>query len=423
MRLEREKIMEDGFYTEDSLWASWTTDIVEYSDSLQKLEVAQSENAATLAEIERQWEDVAKAAEEAAKAPITYEDAMKTVLDGIQTEMDALIVKYDEVYQAARSSIDSTIGLFDTMKTKTELSVADMSKALGSQAEFLATYTENLRKASEYGLDNSLISSLSDGSAESAGQLDAIISKIEGLGATTADAAGFVSDFNASFAEVQTAKDEFAATVADMETGFTTSLDEMEKKLTESIDKMNMETEAAAAAKDTLSAYIDAIKSQQANAVSAAEAVAKATTAALNSTYDGGAGKVTADFTGYAVGTSSAAEGVALVGEKGPELIDFNGGEVVYTADETEKILTQAKEPYITSVPENFGMPPAADKTSGEVSEKKITLEIAGSGEISVDSSMNEEQVVTLLYANIKPVLLGIIKQEVYEEGDRSYEY
>ncbi|MVO87425.1 transglycosylase SLT domain-containing protein [Streptomyces sp. p1417] len=38
---------------------------------------------------------------------------------------------------------------------------------------------------------------------------------------------------------------------------------------------------------------------------------------------------------GYATGTRSAARGIALVGERGPELVDFKGGERVYTARET----------------------------------------------------------------------------------------
>ena len=38
---------------------------------------------------------------------------------------------------------------------------------------------------------------------------------------------------------------------------------------------------------------------------------------------------------GYAVGTQSAEEGFALVGENGPELVYFNGGEQVFTAEET----------------------------------------------------------------------------------------
>lgn len=42
---------------------------------------------------------------------------------------------------------------------------------------------------------------------------------------------------------------------------------------------------------------------------------------------------------GYAVGTNSAQRGFALVGERGPELVDFNGGERVYTNAQTKGLL------------------------------------------------------------------------------------
>lgn len=39
---------------------------------------------------------------------------------------------------------------------------------------------------------------------------------------------------------------------------------------------------------------------------------------------------------GYAVGTMSARNGLAWVGERGPELVRFNGGERVYNAEESK---------------------------------------------------------------------------------------
>jgi SLT domain-containing protein len=42
---------------------------------------------------------------------------------------------------------------------------------------------------------------------------------------------------------------------------------------------------------------------------------------------------------GYATGTRSAVRGVALVGEKGPELINFKGGERVYNDKETANMM------------------------------------------------------------------------------------
>ena len=46
---------------------------------------------------------------------------------------------------------------------------------------------------------------------------------------------------------------------------------------------------------------------------------------------------------GYAVGTTSAAPGVAWVGEKGPELMGFNGGERVLTALASESLMSRLK--------------------------------------------------------------------------------
>lgn len=47
------------------------------------------------------------------------------------------------------------------------------------------------------------------------------------------------------------------------------------------------------------------------------------------------------DLKYFASGTSNAPPGLALVGENGPELVNFGGGEVVYTADETRQIMRQ----------------------------------------------------------------------------------
>ena len=45
-------------------------------------------------------------------------------------------------------------------------------------------------------------------------------------------------------------------------------------------------------------------------------------------------------FSGYATGTQNATAGLHLVGEAGPELVRFNGGEQVYNASDTRKMLS-----------------------------------------------------------------------------------
>ena len=77
--------------------------------------------------------------------------------------------------------------------------------------------------------------------------------------------------------------------------------------------------------------------------------VAAAARAALSASGTGTAGSIP----GYAVGTQSAAPGFALVGENGPELVYFNGGEQVMTAEETAE-RDKLRRIYIDSVKANL---------------------------------------------------------------------
>lgn len=58
---------------------------------------------------------------------------------------------------------------------------------------------------------------------------------------------------------------------------------------------------------------------------------------------------------------------------------------------------------------------------------KRVILELVGKGAVTVSGGsgggMTESDVLELLTDNMKPVLMGIIKQEIFEEGQLSYEY
>lgn len=158
-------------------------------------------------------------------ASAQQEMAAKTV--EVQTRINELAQAYKDAYDSAHDSISGQIGLFDTFAASVSEdtdSVEEMMKRWSDQTANLAAYTENLKKAAEYGLDEGLVMSLSDGSAESAGYLATIIGEIERLGGTTENmgtaAQTFVDNFNSSFAQTEAAKEEFAHTVAAMETDF-----------------------------------------------------------------------------------------------------------------------------------------------------------------------------------------------------------
>lgn len=54
---------------------------------------------------------------------------------------------------------------------------------------------------------------------------------------------------------------------------------------------------------------------------------------------------------------------------------------------------------------------------------RRIVIEIAGSGSIDISNGVDREQVLELLQDNLKPVLMNIISNEIYEEGELSYDF
>lgn len=470
-----------GICIEDSPWIAWTSDIDEYKKSLEELQAAYDENQQTLSDIEGEWRGVAQAVEDAQNQTVTYDEAVSMATSSAQSALDELTAAYDKAYQSARESIEGQIGLFDTMKTSSELSVSDMEKAMQSQTDYLNLYSENLKKAAEYGLDDGLIKSLSDGSEESAGYINAIIQNIEKLGGSTegmpAAASKFVTEFNSKFEETEKAKDTFADNVAKMETDFDEKMGEIETRMSKTVQNMEMTDEARKAAQDTIKAYCDAIRSMTGEAGSAAEAVANAAASHLKTAPTTTPTATT--VTGHANGTLSAQEDVYIAGEKGPELIIGARGSEVFPTQETERILaavnsaenaTNAPEPTASPLPENDlpeGMEavkeysyltadgqgsdaqptgieyvepevqaqtteeaapaeeaPASSSDAPSIGEtvKRIIIEINGSGSIDV-GGMNEESVLDILTRHAKPVLMSIIKGEIFEEGDLAYDF
>lgn len=414
-----------GIWTEDSPWIAWTSDIDEYKKSLEELQAAYDENQQTLSDIEGEWRGVAQAVEDAQNQTVTYDEAVSMATSSAQSALDELTAAYDKAYQSARESIEGQIGLFDTMKTSSELSVSDMEKAMQSQTDYLNLYSENLKKAAEYGLDDGLIKSLSDGSEESAGYINAIIQNIEKLGGSTegmpAAASKFVDEFNSKFEETTKAKDAFADSVAKMETDFDEKMGEIEQTMVGTVEKMEMTDEAAAAAKATIEAYCNAIRSMTGEAGSAAQAVANAAAAHLSTTPS-------TTVSGHANGTLSAPEDVYIAGEEGPELIVGARGSEVFPTQETEKILSAVggdETPISTegsAASSSAGRSAPSEEGGGDRSEKRIILEINGSGSIDATGA-DEDTILDVLTRHVKPVLMNIIKGEIFEEGDLAYDF
>jgi TP901 family phage tail tape measure protein len=391
-----------GFWMEDSPWVAWTSDIDDYKKSLEELQAAYDENQQTLSDIEGEWRGVAQAVEDSQNQTVSYDEAVSAAVSTAQTELDNLTAAYDKAYESARTSIEGQIGLFDTMKTSSELSISDMEKAMQSQTDYLNLYSENLKKAAEYGLDDGLIKSLSDGSEESAGYINAIIQNIEKLGGSTegmpAAASKFVTEFNSKFEETEKAKDTFADNVAKMETDFDEKMGEIETRMSKTVQNMEMTDEARKAAQDTIKAYCDAIRSMTGEAGSAAEAVASAAASHLKTAPT--TTPTTTAVAGHANGTLSAQEDVYIAGEEGPELIIGARGSEVFPTQETERILAAVNSAEnATNAPDDTApeaaILPAEAAVEPVEANYPVEQEVAQEGSKSSPESIVAEEPVT----------------------------
>lgn len=113
-------------------------------------------------------------------------------------------------------------------------------------------------------------------------------------------------------------------------------------------------------------------------------------------------------------------ENAYIAGEEGPELILGRSGSKVFPAKETDRILSA-----MSDVSPDVPIPEFLTGRYDEYkrSDKNITLEIKGNGKISIDKGASKEEIVTILFEYLKPALLKILAQEIFEEGDNSYEF
>ena len=251
------------------------------------------------------------------------EQALQDAVVGTMEKVNALATAYQEAYEAAFDSISGQYQLWDEAAEIVATSAGTINSALESQITYWETYNANLQSLTERSADieglSEMIASFADGSEDS-------VNAIAGMaGATDEQLEAMVSNWQALQAE----QEEAAGSVADLKTDFTAAMDELQTELAADIEAMDLGEEAIASGRATIQGYIDGASGMLPQVYAAYSRIGLAAQNAL--TLSAGASSIP----GYAVGTQSAEEGFALVGENGPELVYFNGGEQVFTAEET----------------------------------------------------------------------------------------
>lgn len=127
----------------------------------------------------------------------------------------------------------------------------------------------------------------------------------------------------------------------------------------------------------------------------------------------------------YANGTTNS-DDYFIAGENGPELIVGEQGSTVFPTSETDRLISALNtEEKPLQVQSHLGTS-GGDSGAGIGEQvKRIFLEIAGSGAIEVggNGGADKESILEIVTDHIKPILLNILEQEIYEEGDYSYEF
>jgi predicted nucleic acid-binding Zn-ribbon protein len=287
---------------------------------------------------------------------------LQSVIEDVTGQMAALTEAYNEAYGAALDSISGQYALWDEAAKVVETSAGSINNALESQITYWQDYNANLQSLTERSADieglSAVIASFADGSENS-------VNAIAGLAnASDEDLRAMVTNWQ----ELQKEQEAAAGSVADLKTDFSATMDELQQELAADIEAMDLGDEAAASGRATIQGYIDAANDMLPEVQAAYKALAQAASNAMGTpSYINSAWYVSGNR-GYATGTESAEPGWAMVGENGPELMFFNGGEKVLNAAQTSAL--QAKsEPAVSAklAPTNGSKPPVA-----------VTFEIQG---------------------------------------------
>ena len=262
---------------------------------------------------------------------------LQAVIGDTAEQVAALAEAYNEAYTAALDSISGQYNLWDEAAAVVETSAGSINNALESQITYWDNYNQNLESLRERTADieglSDVIASFADGSEDSVNAIAGMAS------ASDEDLAAMVANWQ----ELQQAQADASQSIADLKTDFSNQMDELQSDLAADIEAMDLGDEATAAGRATIQGYIDAASDMLPQVKSAYANLARAASNALGTpSYSNSAYAANSSVPMYASGTDSAAPGLALVGEEGPELVYFNGGEKVMDAAKTAAFQSNA---------------------------------------------------------------------------------
>lgn len=320
-----------------SEYLSYSADLVTARREVENYTEAMAQDQEAVDAAQTEYQEAAAAINGMADAQDSAADSAEDVaaaLSAAQNNIQGIISAYNEAYDAALKSVSGQYDLWDTAEKIVATSASSINSALESQITYWDSYNQNLESLNARAADidglSAVIASFADGSKDSVNAIARMAS------ASDADLAKMVQNYQ----ELQEAQKTTSESMADLETGMSNAMDEIAQNVADSVTDMNLSDEAKKSAQATIQGFVDGAEGMLPRVQTVFSKIASAASTALagaGSSYSG-------NVPGYAVGTESAAPGFAIVGENGPELVYFNGGETVLTAPETRAAFDEAQQ-------------------------------------------------------------------------------
>lgn len=326
--------------------------VEEYSVQMAEFDTTIAECDVTIAECTTGFEEYAEVLMNGTDISSDSLSKQEAVIESIISEVNNLAASYSECYVEMSESFAGQFDLFTEAQANADMTVASAQTAMDSQLVFWQSYADNISilrsvSADDLGITQAnyeeIITYAQSGTEEAAG-FAASLAEAVNSGNTE-----IIAKLAETVGEVKAARELAAGEVTAWQLDFEGQIQAIIATMENGLAEMDMSEDAIAAARSTMISYAEQIASNGALAVQNAVNVANQVRAALQSASTninigvnaGGVGS-----SGYAVGTDNATPGWHLVGENGPEIVYFGGGETVYTAEETRRMLSGAREEF-----------------------------------------------------------------------------
>lgn len=380
---------------------------------------------------------------------------------------------------AAQDALNSQLAYWTNYSSNvaqlSQLTVDQLNSVMGAQQitqEQMDSFMSYVQSGTEEaaGMAASMVEAMESGNTAAIGNLIATHAEIQAKQEEAAqNIASWQTDFEAKLEEIYT---QMSKTVDE--------LDLSSEAQASATATMQSYIQSIQAAQGSAVAAAQSIATAVANALSANASLNLNVNASLPGNADGTLNAQKAFIAGeegtelianaYASGTTNARGDFYLAGEKGPELIVGREGSTVFPHSETEKLMEFLNDSMgryaLDSNSDTFYMRPESlssqavtdpswsnraqyrgDMPDGDsffggnamgehgtstlrgsadgqaVEEKRIVLEINGTGNIGISKNMDQDRVVEILQNNMKPILYALLSEEIFEEGRLSYEY